>query len=109
MTTAVSSLLKLRLLVDEILTNPEDHYSTPTKSLDCALQGRFEMNDGQAIFGHWGACLRVHSATASSFEVISYFYELDIHISSRPVDSLFFLSRRFVFGIPISVKAVTRS
>ena len=26
-TTAVSSLLKLRLLVDEILTNSEDHYT----------------------------------------------------------------------------------
>ena len=38
-----------------------------------------------------GACLRVYSATASSFEVVSYFYELDIHIFSRPVDSLFFL------------------
>ena len=36
-TTAVSSLLKLRLLVDEILTNSEDHYSTPTKSLNCTL------------------------------------------------------------------------
>ena len=36
-TTAVSSLLKLRLLVDEILTNSEDHYSTPTKPLDCIL------------------------------------------------------------------------
>ncbi len=29
-TTAVLSLLKLRLLVDEIPTNSEDHYSTPT-------------------------------------------------------------------------------
>ena len=36
-TTAVSSLLKLRLLVDEILTNSEDHCSTPTKSLNCTL------------------------------------------------------------------------
>ena len=36
-TTAVSSLLKLRLLVDEILANSEDHYSTPTKPLNCTL------------------------------------------------------------------------
>ena len=55
-----------------------------------------------------GACLRVHSATASSFEVISYLHESDIDIFSRPVDSLFLLSRSFVFGIPISVKAITR-
>ena len=40
-TTAVSSLLKLRLLVDEILTNSEDHYSTPTKSLNCTLFPKF--------------------------------------------------------------------
>jgi len=39
--TAVSSLLKLRLLVDEILTNSEDHYSTPTKSLNCTLLPKF--------------------------------------------------------------------
>ena len=40
-TTAVSSLLKLRLLVDEILTNSEDHYSTPAKSLNCTLFPKF--------------------------------------------------------------------
>ena len=40
-TTAVSSLLNLRLLVDEILTNSEDHYSTPTNSLNCTLFPKF--------------------------------------------------------------------
>ena len=36
-TTAVSSLLKLRLLVGEILANSEDYYSTPAKSLNCTV------------------------------------------------------------------------
>ena len=40
-TTAVSSLLKLRLLVGEILTNSEEHYSTPAKSLNCTLFPKF--------------------------------------------------------------------
>ena len=35
------------------------------------------------------------STTTSSFEVISYFYELDIHIFSRSVDSLFFSQSGF--------------
>ena len=45
-TTAVSSLLKLRLLVDEILTNSEDHYSTPTKPLNCTLFPKFGWRSG---------------------------------------------------------------
>ena len=45
-TTAVSSLLKLRLLVDEILANSEDHYSTPTKSLNCTLFPKFGWRSG---------------------------------------------------------------
>ena len=40
-TAVVSSLLKLRLLVGEILTNSEDHYSTPTKPLNCTLFPKF--------------------------------------------------------------------
>ena len=45
-TTAVSSLLKLRLLVDEILTNSKDHYSTPTKPLNCTLFPTFGWRSG---------------------------------------------------------------
>ena len=45
-TTAVSSLLKLRLLVDEILTNSEDHYSTQTKSLNRTLFPKFGWRSG---------------------------------------------------------------
>ena len=42
-TTAARRLvaIKLCLLVDEILTNSEDHYSTPTKSLNCTLFPKF--------------------------------------------------------------------
>ena len=48
--------------------------------------------------------LRVHSATASSFKVISNFYELDIYVFLRSVDSLFFFvdPELLVFGIRIS-------
>ena len=51
-----------------------------------------------------GQYSRVHSATASSFEVISYFYELDMCVLLRSVHSLFFLvdPELVVFGIRIS-------
>ena len=70
-----------------------------------SVQGRLEIIGGQAIFlVTGGACLRVHSATASSFEVISYFYELDICVFLRSVDSLFFFvdPELLVFGVRIS-------
>ena len=41
-------------------------------ALQLLLTGRLRNNHGQAIFVTGGECSRVHSATASSFEVISY-------------------------------------
>ena len=62
-TTAVSSLLKLRLLVGEILTNSEDHYSTPMKSLNCTLFPKFGWRSG---------CLRTwHMACPSSMPTVT--------------------------------------
>ena len=51
-TTAVSSLLKPRLLVGEILKNSEDHYSTPTKPLNCALFPKLGWRSGMLRTWH---------------------------------------------------------
>ena len=45
-TTAVSSLLKLRLLVGELLANSEGHYSTPAKSPNCTPFPKFGWRSG---------------------------------------------------------------
>ena len=62
-TTAVSSLLKLRLLVDEVLTNSEDHYSTPTKALNCTLFPKFGWRSGS--LRTWLASKVVNGATTA--------------------------------------------
>jgi len=79
-TTAVSSLLKLRLLVGEILTNSEDHYSTPTKSLNCTLLPNFGWRSG--LLRTWlGSPVSSNNAAAPPPH---------IHLPAVPVQPAFF-------------------